>query len=136
MPSISAAGGGIALDVLWGMLPIPQVLKEGPVRYLAKGAGAIGMGMVAGMFFPAATAKNFTSGAMTIVLYGALKEMLAVWAPQLALSSYDIDASMGYPSAALDVGNESDLSAYFPASGMGAYLEEGALAHYDYESME
>lgn len=138
MPSVSAAGGAIALDLIWNFIPVPEPLKSGPVRYLAKGAGAIGMGIVAGMFFPAATAKNFTSGAMTVVMYDALKEVMATWMPQLALASYDIDASMGYPSAALDVGNEADLSgvgAYFPPGGMGAYFDEGSLSHYDHESM-
>lgn len=126
MPSVTAAGGAILLDITWGMLPMPLAMKTGPMRYVAKGAGAVAMGMIAGMFFPAATAKNFTSGAMTVVMYEALKEAMATWMPQLALSAYDIEERLGYPSAALDVGSEADLSAYFPATG-----NEGMQAYYD-----
>lgn len=139
MPSVVAAGGAIGLDIVWGMLPIPLTLKTGPVRYVAKGVGAIGMGMIAGMFFPAATAKNFTAGAMTVVMYDALKEAMATWMPQLALSAYDINEGygMGYPSAALDVGSEADLSAYFPAeAGMSAYYPGNNNLMGDYEDVD
>jgi len=134
MPAVTAAGGALGLDIVWGMLPIPITLKTGPVKYLAKGAGAIAMGMVAGMFFPASTAKHFTSGAMTVVMYDALKEVVATWMPQLALAAYDIEEGlMAYPGAALDVGDEAQLShgnqgmgAYFEndMEGLGAYLTE------------
>lgn len=137
MPSVTAAGGAIGLDIVWNMLPIPITLKTGPVRYIAKGVGAITMGAVAGMFFPASTAKNFTSGAMTVVMYEALKEAMATWMPQLALSAYDINEGMGYPSAALDVGTEADLSAYFPGeSGMSAYYPGQQNLMGDYEDVD
>lgn len=137
MPAVTAAGGAIGLDIVWGMLPIPLTLKTGPVRYVAKGVGALGMGMVAGMFFPTSTAKNFTAGAMTVVMYEALKEAMATWMPQLALSAYDINEGMGYPSAALDVGSEADLSAYFPGeAGMSAYYPGQNNLMGDYEDVD
>ena len=137
MPSVVAAGGAIGLDIVWGMLPLPLTLKTGPVRYIAKGVGAIGMGMIAGMFFPSATAKHFTSGAMTVVMYEALKEAMATWMPQLALSAYDINEGLGYPSAAVDVGSEADLSAYFPGeAGMSAYYPGQQSLMGDYEDVD
>lgn len=125
IPAATAAGGAIALDVVWNFLPVPAMLKVGPMRYVAKGAGAIAMGMVAGMVVPPATARAFTAGAMTVVMYEALKEMLGTFVPGLALSgAYDIDYLGQYPSSAAVVGQESDLSAYFPSNeGMGAYYE-------------
>lgn len=125
MPAVTAAGGALGLDILWGMLPIPLTLKTGPVRYLAKGAGAIAMGWIASNFVPSATAKHFTSGAMTVVMYDALKEVVATWMPQLALAAYDIEEGlMAYPGAAMDVGNEAQLSHGYEGEGMSAYFNQ------------
>lgn len=126
MPAAVAAGGAIGLDILWGMLPLPIALKTGPVRYVAKGVGAVAMGMVASMVVNERVAKNFTAGALTVVIYESLREALSTWMPQLALSAYDINDTLGYPSAAMDVGTEGELSAYFPTQGneMGAYFDE------------
>lgn len=143
MPAAIAAGGAIGLDIIWGMLPIPLTLKTGPMRFVAKGAGAIGMGMIASMVVNQATAKNFTAGAMTVVMYDALREALQTWMPQLALSAYDINDTLGYPSSAMDVGSESDLSAYFPGQGnnagananMGAYFPQDVGVG-DYEDVD
>jgi hypothetical protein len=143
MPAVVAAGGAIGLDIIWGMLPLPLAIKTGPTRYLAKGVGAIAMGMVAGMIVSPAVARNFTSGAMTVVMYDALKEVMANFMPQLALSAYDINdtlsygGGMGYPSAAMDVGNESQMSAYFPGSNdaMGAYYPQD-IGVGDYEDVD
>jgi hypothetical protein len=141
MPAAIAAGGAIGLDIVWGMLPIPLALKTGPMRFVAKGVGAIGMGMIASMVVDQATAKNFTAGAMTVVMYDALREALQTWMPQLALSAYDINDTLGYPSSAMDVGSESDLSAYFPGQGnnaggnMGAYFPQD-MSMGDYEDVD
>ena len=137
MPAVTAAGGALGLDILWGMLPIPITMKTGPVRYLAKGAGAIAMGWAASFMVSNQVAKHFTSGAMTVVMYDMLKEVVATWMPQLALAAYDIEEGlMAYPGAGLDVGdeaqlshgynNESGMSAYFDndMEGLGAYLTE------------
>lgn len=129
MPAVTAAGGALGLDILWGMLPIPITMKTGPIRYLAKGAGAIAMGFIASFVVPTQTAKHFTSGAMTVVMYDALKEMVAVWMPQLALAAYDIEEGVSYgvgayPGAALDVGDESMLSHYGEGEGMSAYFNQ------------
>lgn len=142
MPAAMAAGGAIGLDIIWGMLPIPLALKTGPMRFVAKGIGAVAMGMVSSMVVDQATAKNFTAGAMTVVMYDALREALQTWMPQLALSAYDINDTLGYPSSAMDVGSESDLSAYFPGQGnnagagnMGAYFPQD-MSMGDYEDVD
>lgn len=142
MPAAIAAGGAIGLDIVWGMLPIPLTLKTGPMRFVAKGIGAVAMGMISSMVVDQATAKNFTAGAMTVVMYDALREALQTWMPQLALSAYDINDTLGYPSSAMDVGSESDLSAYFPAgnagganANMGAYFPQDVGVG-DYEDVD
>lgn len=118
MPSVTAAGGAIALDVIFGYLPIPANLKTGPLRPLVKGAGAIGLGMLASMFVNAATAKLFTTGALTVVLHDTMRNIVGRFAPNLALGD------MGYEWS----GYNPELGEYLPQgfpdyTGMGMYLE-------------
>ena len=112
IPALVAGGGAIALDLAWGFLPIPEQVKTGPMRHAAKGLGAIGLGFVAGMVLPKKTAQNLSTGAMTVVVYNAYRDMLARFAPTVALGAY--------------------LEEPIPAgNGMGAYLAQegsGALA--------
>jgi hypothetical protein len=109
IPAATAAGGALALDIAWGFLPIPANLKTGPLRHAVKGAGAIGLGMVAGMVVSKKTAQQLSLGAMTVVVYNAYRDMLAQFAPGVALGAY-----MEEP---IPAGN-----------GMGAYLEGIAQA--------
>ena len=51
MPSAVMAAGGVALDVLWGLLPLPSMITgNAGINAVAKGAGAIGLGMAVGKF--------------------------------------------------------------------------------------
>lgn len=88
MPAATAATGAIALDVAFGYLPLPDMLKTGPMRHVVKGAGAIALGVVAGMVVKRETAKQFAAGAMTVVMYNAMKEVLARFAPNVAMGAY------------------------------------------------
>lgn len=121
IPSFTAAGGALALDVLFGFLPIPANLKIGPMKPLVKGVGAIGMGMLAAMFVPASTAKMFTTGALTVVLHDTLKDMMGRFMPNIPLGN------MGYEWS----GYNPEMGEYLPAgfpdyTGMGMYLDPPA----------
>lgn len=100
MPAATAAGGAIGIDVLMGVLPLPENLKTGPMRNLVKGAAAIGLGIVAANFVKPKTAELFVNGAMTVIMYDAGREMINRFMPDMA-------ARMGL-------------------SGMGLYYAEGA----------
>lgn len=76
MPSAIGGAGALALDVLVGMLPLPPALKTGPMAPVMKVAGAIGLGMAAGMFASRKTAEQIAAGAVTVTLYGLAKTML------------------------------------------------------------
>ncbi|MEE9119413.1 MAG: hypothetical protein V3U02_12580 [Calditrichia bacterium] len=114
IPSVTAAGGALALDIIMGFLPLPDVVKIGPMRHLVKGAGAIGMGMIAGMVSTPKTAQLVTTGALTVTMYGAGKELVGRFLPQLALGAYenesDILDGLGYYGAG-----------YSPMDSLGAY---------------
>lgn len=115
-PALPAAVGAIALDAAWANLPIPATLKTGPVRHVAKGAGAIVLGMVASKVVPRATAQSMAVGAMSVVIYSALKEVIAKYAPSVKLGDYWYDdfPQMGYYGA----GQVAGLGMYAdPATG-------------------
>lgn len=88
MPAAIGAGGALTLDLIWGYLPIPAVVKVGPMRHAAKGVGAIGLGMLAGMVLKKDTANALALGAMTVVMYNAAREAVASFAPNIALGEY------------------------------------------------
>ena len=35
MPAATAGAGALALDILWGFVPVPQEIKTGPMRHVA-----------------------------------------------------------------------------------------------------
>ncbi len=122
MPSAVAAGGAIGLDVMMGYLPLPENLKTGPMRHLVKGAGAIGMGMLAGMFLKAKTAELITTGALTVTLHDAAKEAMGRFATNVRLASVDDELeSLAYVSPGMPVGEY--LSEYVDGSPMGEYVD-------------
>lgn len=88
MPAAVGAGGAITLDLLWSFLPIPVSIKTGPMRHAAKGVGAIGLGLLAGMLIKKDTANALATGAMTVVMYNAAREAVAQFAPNIALGEY------------------------------------------------
>lgn len=99
MPAATGAAGAVGLDVLWNYLPIPENLKAGPVRHIAKAAGAIGLGMIAGKILGRRQGQQITIGALTVALHGAMKDGLMTVAPQLVLDEYisaDVAEYLGY----------------------------------------
>jgi hypothetical protein len=85
-PAGIAAAGAVALDIVWAYLPLPDTLRAGPVRHVAKFAGAIALGMVAEKVLGKETGKLVTMGAATVVLAGVVREAVGMFAPQLRLA--------------------------------------------------
>jgi len=115
-PAAVAAVGALSLDVLWGFAPVPDMLKTGPFRHVAKGIGALGLGYVAGMVVNKRMAAQMATGAMTVVMHDAFKEVAARVMPGVPLGYY----SAGYPAGA--------MGAY--VDGMGAYVGGDAPSPY------
>ena len=137
MPSMTAAGGALALDVAWGSLPIPLGLKTGPLRHLVKGAGAIGMGMLAAMFTRPETAKLVATGAMTVVMHGAGRELIGRMAPNIPLGMYE--ESDPFTMDALDLEGMGYAGAGYTGvdeMGMGSCAEDMGLYETDMDGLE
>lgn len=126
IPAATAASGAIALDVAWGFLPIPANLKVGPMRHAVKGAGAIGLGMLAGMILPKKTAEQIGMGAMTVVMYNAAKDVMVRFAPTVAMGAYLEEEAQGVGAYLLS-------NTYSEAENMGGSYDLGEMV--DDESM-
>lgn len=111
MPSAIGAGGALGLDLLMGFLPLPAAMKTGPMRPVIKLAGAVGIGMLAGMLTNRRTAEQITAGAVTVVLYDTLKGFAQKAMPNLVLGEDEYPA-LEYLSPAQSV------------DGMGEYVSE------------
>jgi hypothetical protein len=124
MPSATAAGGALAVDMALGYIPLPAMLKTGPARHLVKGVAAIGMGLLAANFVKPRTAELFATGAMTVAVYGAAKEAIGQFAPNIQMGEYeDIDLEldgMGYRSPGMVV-DDGESMGYYEEENMGAY---------------
>lgn len=117
------AGGAILLDVVLGYLPLPPMLKAGIPGKLTKAAGAIGLGVLMRQtgLAKGTAPRDMTVGALTVQFTGIGRELLAQFAPGVALSAYINEGGMGYagsgwdPSNALTWGN--GMSAYDVGEG-------------------
>lgn len=130
MPSAVMAAGGVGLDALWGLLPIPTAISgNAGINALAKGAGAIGLGMALEAMGQKKTGELVAMGGLTVALYDAMRQAVTTFAPNLTL---------GYTGAGMDAGS---MGLYLPAqeaapapsggpsvTGMGEYLPSNASA--------
>jgi len=131
MPSAVGGAGALALDVLLGVLPLPAAVKTGPMAPVAKIAGAVGLGYVAGMVVSRRTAEQIAAGALTVTFYNLAKQLLIkVGGGRIpGLADYDVGMypdgvgayvsgdmpdAIGYPGNAQQVGD-------LVPDGMGGY---------------
>jgi len=128
MPAATAAFGALGLDMIWGYAPIPDSLKTGPMRYVAKAAGAVALGMLAGMVTKKSTADQMSMGALTVVLHSAMRDGMSSYMPNIALGEYmGPQESLGYWGSGYNPDYASGMSEYMPPAngGNGAYDMQG-----------
>lgn len=113
--AIPGAVGALGLDVLLGFVPVPVAWKTGIPGYLTKIVGAVALGMAAGYVVSSATAAKMTTGALTVMFHGILRELVATNLPSVPLGMYLRPgmAGLGYAG-----------SGYNPMNGMGLYLPD------------
>lgn len=124
IPAAVGGSGALALDILMGYMPLPANLKIGPGRYLIKGVGAIGMGMLAEMMVNKSTARQLSAGALTVIMHDAMKEATVQFAPNIPLGGFNEYVSglneyvSGYPGE-LSPAGFSRVGYYSPAYPAG-----------------
>lgn len=115
MNAATSAMGALALDVMWGYMPVPMNIKTGPMRHIAKGLGALAVGFLAENLVKKSTANMMTEGALTVVMHSGMKEVAQQMMPNIPLGYY----SPGMPSG---------VGEY--VSGLGAYTTDGGASPY------
>ena len=130
IPAATATMGALGLDIAWAYLPIPDTVKVGPMKYLAKAGGAIGLSYLAGMAVSKKTAETLGVGALTVVMHQAAREFISRTMPTLAMDGmgYYPPSSMGYYNPALPAGETSSGNmGYYPntpSAEMGYYAQQ------------
>jgi len=119
IPALTAGAGAIGFNALWNFVPLPEQLKTGMVQHVAKAAGAIGLGMVAGNVVGRKRATELVAGALTVIAYNALKDAVSQVAPTVNLGYY----SAGQPAGVLAYEGAS-LGEYV-GGPMGEYVGGG-----------
>jgi len=95
MPAATAAGGAIALDLLWSNLPLPSTVKTGAAQPLFKALGAVALVKLAKNVTTAKNAERLGLGALTVVMYDVARSTLKKAAPRLKLGEYVGEYEMG-----------------------------------------
>lgn len=126
MPAAISAVGAIGLDLAWGVVSskLPAGLGVGPVRHVAKAAGALALGALAAMVVKKDTANLLATGALTVVLHSAMKEGIQSVAPNVQLGEMSVDGLAEYLPQSVD-----GMGEYVPSmNGLGY---EGAGVSFD-----
>lgn len=95
VPAFQAGAGALALDIIWGYVPVPLEWKTGNLRHVVKGGGAIVLGMVAQQMLGAQMGRNIAMGALTVTFHDALRDMVAQFAPNIPLGWISPGTSAG-----------------------------------------
>jgi hypothetical protein len=120
LPAAYGAGGAIALDIALGYIPLPAMLATGYPKHAVRIVGALGIGWLAGKFLKG-KAQAIGQGALTVAVYGLLKDVLVQFAPSVkGLGDYEEILVDGYMDPAARVGSFNE--------GVGAYLQGGFAA--------
>lgn len=121
--ALMGAGGAILNDALFTYVPLPAMLKSGPMAILGKFATALGVGYLASFAVGKARGAQLAEGALTVLAYQVVKPMVATVLP---LAGDEIEG-LGYYSPGLILQDSlsplTDLNAGTPLasyiSGLG-----------------
>ncbi len=110
VPAGVGALGALGVDLVIGYASphLPATFQSGMMLNAVKIAGAVGVGMVAGMVAGKKFGEEAMAGAITVTLYDIVKGYVKSAMPSLPLSGYD----MGWISPAYQL----------PAPNMGMYI--------------
>jgi len=130
VPSLVGAGGAVGLDIAWGYLAaipaVPDALKTGWGRTIAKGITSIAIAAMMGQFRMLKDfAQPFAIGGVTVLAYETMRQFMAQQAPNVAMDGMGLYVDgLGYYNAAVNAGgganyvagdhsyNNNNMSAY------------------------
>lgn len=124
MPAVIGGAGAVANDIAYsfvlGKLPIGagaagdivMQLQTGPLRHVGKVASALALTYLASFAVNRRTAEQLGAGAITVVGYNVVRDVMAKVAPDLNLGAYIEPGMAAYIPAARTMG--------WPGAGRGA----------------
>lgn len=121
LPAAIGGTGALVLDVVMGYLNpyLPTQLQSGWFNLLAKGAAAVGLGMVAGKFLGRSRGHVVMIGALTVTAYSAIRSATAGMGIP-GLSGYSDYTP--YPMGRLGYVNPGAVIAPTMTPRLGAYM--------------
>lgn len=122
VPAFQGAGGAIATDLAFRMIPLPGALAQLKTGFLApvtKIAFAIGVGALANAIGGRSLGRQMTSGALVMIAYDFWRTALARFMPQ-ATSEYI--SGLGYQNPGL-VLEEPSMGEYISGLGEGSMVD-------------
>lgn len=123
--AVWGAGGAVAVNYAYNMLPLPATMKTGMMGTASKFGLAIALGML-GKSFLGRNAGKMAEGAMTVAAYEALQGMLPVSAGGTSV------AGLGYMSPGMVAGGNMLPNMSVPNfAGMGEYVS--GMGEYVYQ---
>jgi hypothetical protein len=126
MNAVQGAGGALAVNAVFNMLPLPVTMKTGLAVPAVKMALAVGVGMFAKPLLGRAAGK-MAEGAMTVAAYEAIQGVLPI---SMGGSSV---AGLGYMSPGMTAGSTGAIpNMSMPSmAGMGEYVS--GMGEYVYQ---
>lgn len=123
MPALIGAGGAVAMDVALGYLPLPAMLQSGLPKQGVRVAAAVAVGWGASKVLGKAKGQAIMQGALTIIAYDLVKQLVHKFAPTVPGLAGDFEeVSLGYMNPAPLLQDEG-------GAFMGAYMEQGTGAY-------
>ena len=128
LPIALGAGGAILTDLAIDKLPLPLNFKMGNMRHVAKAGVAVALGVAAGMVVGKEKGTRVMVGALTVVVYDALRGLLASMtapAPIQMMAAPGTVQGMGYyPELAYENGNDMGLIMNSGVAGDDGFVED------------
>lgn len=105
MTALQGAGGALAVNTMLNYVPLPAMLKSGNGKYIARGLGAVALGVFGDKILPGHSAQNMAVGALTVTMHDLLLGLVAQAVPTLKLGDvgdYDTGVSEYLPAVGYD----------------------------------
>lgn len=125
LSSFQGAAGAMVVNTAFNYLPLPAMLTAGPMKHVAKGALAVGLGMLVKNRMVAEMVK----GSLTVTMHDALKENLASLIPGANLGYYAGGAQAGF-TPRFNAQPAPALSEYVNSPGMSGMGSMSDMSEY------
>lgn len=136
MPAVLIGGGAVGAELLMGYLPLPAVLKTGPLRYVTKAAVSVAAGYFIAKYGNKKAGEAFAMGGIAIATHDALKAGVTQFMPGARFGGFNWD-KYGYNQIAESYGTQPGIGYYSPGStmeaGYGEYMGEYNVPMGEYE---